>query len=514
MEQGNINIYEKLMIFYRRKWMLIIPFFIGITLASLTAYLLPAYYRSTTLILVEAQQIPDTYVKSTNMSPIEEQLNTIKQQVMSRTKLEEIIGSFNLYKKEDSNKIRWNSLLKVIGIGQSGILSKEDKVEIMRKDIEVDVIKNTIGFTKRDGGADAFSISYTSSDPKTAQHVTSNLASFFIDENLKIREQYAEGTSEFISSELEKAKHDLEEQEKKIKDFKEKNIGVLPEQLEANLRTLDRLQIELQNIHGALKNAEDKKLFLESQIGNITSLGEVSENKLMEDELLKLKSELSSLLTIYKETFPDVVMLKGRISEIEKQLANVKETAVQETAVVVKGKGGNVINIHADLAAAKSQIDALRMRETKTRKQIGDFEKRVETIPSVEQWLADLRRNYDISLENYKSLLSKKLSASLSENLEKRQKGEKFRVIDPANLPEKPYKPNRMKIVLLGTIIGLGIGIGLVYFTELMNPAFQKPEDFEGVLTQPVLTVIPLYSVKIFKEKGVKNLRVIKSKRV
>jgi len=141
MEQGNINIYEQLMIFYRRKWMLIIPFFIGITLASLAAYLLPAYYRSTTLILVEAQQIPDTYVKSTNMSPIEEQLNTIKQQVMSRTKLEEIIGSFNLYKKEDSNKIRWNSLLKVIGIGQSWILTKEDKVEIMRKTLKLMLLK-------------------------------------------------------------------------------------------------------------------------------------------------------------------------------------------------------------------------------------------------------------------------------------------------------------------------------------------------------------------------------------
>ena len=513
MEQGNKNIYEQLMIFYRRKWMLIIPFFIGITFASLGAYLLPAYYRSTTLILVEAQQIPDTYVKSTNMSPIEEQLNTIKQQVMSRTKLEEIIGNFNLYKKEDSVKRRWNGLLKFIGIGQSWILTKEDKVEIMRKNIEVDVIRNTIGFTKRGGGADAFSIIYTSTDPKTAQHVTSNLASFFIDENLKIREQYAEGTSEFISSELEKAKNDLEEQEKKIKDFKEKNIGVLPEQLEANLRTLDRLQMELQNIHGALKNAEDKKLFLESQVGNIASL-EVTDKKLLQDELLKLKSELSSLLTIYKETFPDVVMLKGRISEIEQQLANVKETAVQKTAVAEKGQGKNITNLYADLASVKSQISALHMSETKTRKQINDFEKRVEATPSAEQWLADLRRNYDISLENYRSLLSKKLSARLSENLEKRQKGEKFRVIDPANLPEKPYKPNRMKIVLLGTIIGLGIGIGLVYFTELMNPAFQKPEDFEGILTQPVLTVIPLYSVKIFKEKGVKNLRVIKSKRV
>src|SRR3989304_10137305 len=151
MEQGNKNIYEQLMIFYRRKWMLIIPVFIGITLASLAAYLLPSYYRSTTLILVEAQQIPEAYVKSTNMSPIEEQLNTIKQQVMSRTKLEEIIDSLNLYKEEDSIKRRWNGLLKFIGIGQSGILSKEDKVEIMRKDIEVDVIKNTIGFTKKGG---------------------------------------------------------------------------------------------------------------------------------------------------------------------------------------------------------------------------------------------------------------------------------------------------------------------------------------------------------------------------
>ncbi|MEK7846478.1 MAG: Wzz/FepE/Etk N-terminal domain-containing protein, partial [Nitrospinota bacterium] len=302
MEHGNKNIYEQLMIFYRRKWMLIIPVFIGITLASLVAYLLPSYYRSTTLILVEAQQIPEAYVKSTNMSPIEEQLNTIKQQVMSRTKLEEVIDSLNLY-KEDSNKKRWNRLLKIIGIEQIGISTKEDKVEMMRKDIEVNIIDNAIGRIKKGGGADAFSISYTSTDPKIAMHVTSNLASFFIDENLKIREQYSEGTSEFLSSELEKAENELKEQEKKIKDFKEKNIGVLPEQLEANLRTLDRLQMELQNIQSTLKNAEDKKLFMEGQIGNLTNL-EVTEKKLLQGELLKLKSELSSLLTIYKETFP------------------------------------------------------------------------------------------------------------------------------------------------------------------------------------------------------------------
>ena len=512
MEQGNKNIYEQLMIFYRRKWMLIIPVFIGITLASLVAYLLPSYYRSTTLILVEAQQIPEAYVKSTNMSPIEEQLNTIKQQVMSRTKLEEVIDSLNLY-KEDSNKKRWNRLLKIIGIEQIGISTKEDKVEMMRKDIEVNIIDNAIGRIKKGGGADAFSISYTSTDPKIAMHVTSNLASFFIDENLKIREQYSEGTSEFLSSELEKAENELKEQEKKIKDFKEKNIGVLPEQLEANLRTLDRLQMELQNIQSTLKNTEDKKLFLEGQIGNITSM-EVSEKRLLEDELLKLKSELSSLLTIYKETFPDVVTLKGRISEIEQQLANVKETADKKTEVAVKEQDKNVTNLHGDLAAVKSQITTLKTREIEIRKQINNYEKRVETIPSNEQRLADLRRNYDISLENYKSLLNKKLNARLAENLEKRQKGEKFRIIDPANLPEKPFKPNRMKIILLGTIIGLGMGIGLVYFTGFMNPAFQKSEDFAGVLTPPVLATIPMYSLKHSEKKSGKRLKVIKGERV
>jgi uncharacterized protein involved in exopolysaccharide biosynthesis len=207
-------------------------------------------------------------------------------------------------------------------------------------------------------------------------------------------------------------------------------------------------------------------------------------------------------------------MLKGRISEIEQQLVNVKETADEKTAVVVKEQGKNVTNLDGDLAAVKSQIAALQMSETKIRKQINDFEKRVETIPSNEQRLTDLRRNYDISLENYKSLLSKKLSARLAENLEKRQKGEKFRVIDSANLPEKPYKPNRMKIVLLGTIIGLGMGIGLVYFTGFMNPAFQKSEDFAGVLTPPVLATIPMYSLKHSEKKSGKRLKVIKGERV
>lgn len=504
MTQQNKGVHEQIEILLRRKWMIIVPLILGTGIGALIAYGLPSYYRSATLIMVEQQKVPESYIKATDETPIERRLSTISQQIMSRTKLEQIITDFNLYK--DKPKDVYSKTMRWFGLETPQKSSKEELVEMMRKDIEIKVLGE--GSSSKKGG-DAFSISFSGRDPYVTMQVTNTLASLFIEENLKVREQYAEGTFEFLSDELEKAKQELESQEKALKGFKERYMGRLPQQMEANLRTLDRLQMELQSTLAALKNAEDRKTILEEQFAalpeTVPSIQRAPANS-QEVELVRLKGELTALLSTYKENYPDVIITKKRINEVEKQVAEVreKEVKLQEPSV----RGNQRIDLAVNIAGLKSQITALKKQDTNIREQISVYQKRVEETPASEQVMSDIERDYQTSQKNYQALLEKKLSAKLAENMEKRQKGERFRVIDPANVPEKPYSPDRNKVTLGGSAVGLGIGAALVYLLEFLNPAFRRPEDFNGVLNMPVLAIIPVFSTDQ-REASPKKLRLV-----
>ena len=512
MEQPYKNIYDLLDSVYRRKWTLIMPSVLCTAAAVLISFILPPYYKSNTLVLVEQQVVPERYVSSTDKTPIDQRLKTIRQEIMSRTKLGQIIDDFKLYREDEAKgeDSLFTKAMKFLQTRKLGKLTKDDLIERMRNDIEITVI----GVSAKSSGGNAFSISYTGRDPFITMQVTSTLASFFIDENLRLREQFVEGTSEFLVSEMEKAKIDIEEQENVLRLFKEKNMGSLPEQLDANLRTLDRLQVELRSANDAIKNSEDRKTLLEEQLGLIPAArtAAVRVNP-VEEELSKLKRDLITLQSMYKENYPDVIITKNRIKEIEEVLSkSAQKDAPKQEEPSQEAAGANSA-LYADLRAVKSQLQTLKQRDADIRKQIKALEKRVEDAPANEQKLTDIRRDYEISLRNYQSLLEKKLSAKLAENLEKKQKGEKFRVIDPANLPEKPYKPDKPKIMLTGMAAGLGIGMGLVFLFESLNPAFRRPEDLTGVLNHPVLAIIPVFSGKA-ADRSEKRLKVIKGRNV
>ena len=439
----------------RRKWWSILIFTTGTAIAVAIGYLLPPVYRSSTLILVERQKVPENYVKPTVTSTIEDRLKTISQQIMSRNNLEKIVEEFHLYRQE------------------RGTLSQEELFDRMRKNIEVKVM-----------GKDAFTVAYSGSDPKTVMGVTNTLASLFIEENLKAREQQAEGTSEFLLSELGEAKRELEKQEKDLKEFKEKYMGALPQQMEANLRTLDRLQLEFQATNDALRNMEDRRISYEKEAA--AGGGETGPEPL-ETKLARLKADLSRLQAEYTDNYPDIVVLKKEIRETETQL---KEGAASSESSR-QSPGVQSQKVEAQLQAIHSEIGALREKQKRINGLIKEYERRVEASPTNEEKLSSLTRDYEISQKNYEALLGKKLDAKISENLEKRQKGEQFRILDPANLPEKPYKPDRFKIILLGILASGGASFGLTFLVELLYPSFKKPEDLSGVVDLPVLTIIP-----------------------
>ncbi len=501
------NISGYIEVFLRRKWAFIPLAVAGAAIGGGLAVTLPAYYMSSTLVIIEEQQVPTAYVTPTDVTPVAQRINVIKQHILSRTKLEEIIKNFNLY---DGSKA--GSLLSGLIPWGNGALSNDEAIDRMREDIEFKVIggEPSYGGSQSNRKDVAFTISYTGRDPNTAMQVTNMLASLLIEENLKIREQYAEGTSEFLVNELEKAKTELSEQEAAIRKFKESRMGGLPEQLDANLRTLDRLQLELQSVSGTLKNAEDRKTLLEEQLGGgLTSRGRGEADTLV-GRLETLKSELNALRASYKDDYPDVALAMKQIAELEAELAQRKKEGAK-----LGGPGPEVINseTYVNLKTVESQIETLGRREADIRKQIKDFERRVDLTPSNEQRLADLRRDYNMSLSNYQTLLEKKLNARLAENLEKKQKGERFRIIDSANLPEKPFKPNRFNVALSGLLAGLGAGAGLVFLIELMNPAFRKTEELTQAFQFTVLAAIPDFSVKAPRPGAYGKIRLMKGRK-
>ena len=452
-------------IILRRKWFVIIPFVVSIIGIIVTLLIVPRSYKSTTMILVEHQKVPESYVNPTVTADINERLNTITQQVMSRTRLESIINEFGLYNKEKSN------------------IANEELVGMMRGNIEIDI---------KGGGrgerTSAFSISYVGSNPETVMHVTNRLASLFIEENLKVREQQAEGTTEFLDSQMQGLKAALETHEMQIKLYKEKYMGELPSQTEATLRTLDRLQMERKIINDELSSAEERKNMIQSQLAETRSQ-EITTEKTIKDpqvrKILELEGELTRLSSSYTDKYPDIVRIKREISEIKAQIKTAKGAEHEEN---------NINPLSKQLVTVNKEIVKLKEEQENIARRVSVLQGRIERIPARELQIAALMRDYENTNKNYQSLLNKKLDAQLAENLEKRQKGEQFKILDPANLPVKPFKPDPKKIVLMGIALGAGTGAGLVVLLEVIDASFRKPDDVYAAIGIPVLASLPRIS--------------------
>jgi polysaccharide chain length determinant protein (PEP-CTERM system associated) len=494
-----VLIHDYLDIIWRRKWWLVVPILISLVSGMILFIYLPKLYRSSTLILVEAQKVPEDYVKSAVSGTIEDRLATIRQQILSRSLLQKIIDEFGLYKKELKNQ------------------SNEELLDLMRKNIEI----KTDGTRKT---VDAFTISFEGNDPKTVMEVTNKLASLYIEENLKVREQLVEGTTDFLEKELVSLKVSLDKQEQQIGDHKRKFMGSLPQQLDANLRSLDRHQMELQTISTSLMMAEEKKNALEAKIkgSSLPAITEGSsspqsgENPAEDDfeNLIRLKKSLAVLRMDYTDAYPDIVVLKRRIKELEDSLSHNQGAVKEQEKDRSKEKQKQSLaylktnnpELQKQLEDVTVEIRSLKEREQTVSNNIRQLEKAVEQTPMREQEMDVILRDYENTKKAYQSLLDKKLNAELSGNLEKRQKGEQFRILDPANLPQKPFKPDRVRLVGLSLALGLGIGFGLVLLRETLDTSFKKPEEIENELGLPLLAAIPEFSSK---EQNLKSDRPI-----
>ena len=476
--QKSFSLHDYLDVFLRRIWYFLIP--LAIILAGTVTYavMAPKWYRSSTLVLVSPQKISPDYVKATVTSSVEDRLASIAQEILSRTRLEQVITEFKLY----SNQVK--------------SLPMESVVELMRKDIQVEI-------PKKDKEKNYFTISYVGKDPRVVAQVTNKLSSLFIEENLKIREQQAQGTTEFLESELSSKKDKVEKFQQEITDFKRRHINELPENRDSNLKVLDQLHVQSQKINENIKGNEDRKVIIQSQLANMTLQGFDSGNDgkgsastprpPMVVQMSQLKGQLEELVAKYTENHPDIVVTRKKIADLEKRLAEGQDPAN-------KGKSADPLSDQYNyfqterktwLSMIDKEIARLKKEDEKVRAMIAGYQGRIENTPIRELSLGALTREFANMNETYQVLLKKNAEAQQAEILERRQKGEQFRIVDPARVPEKPYQPDIPKVLLIGLVLGLGAGLGLTFVREQMDRSFRDAEDLEVTLGLRVLANIP-----------------------
>jgi polysaccharide chain length determinant protein (PEP-CTERM system associated) len=455
----------------RKRWYLLIPFCLCLMAGIVYSTQLTRIYKAETLILVEPQRLPDDYIRSVVPGDIESRVSTIKQQILSRTNLSKIIKDLNLFSTPADSKI-----------------FLEEKISSLRSRILVEVTRS------RRRGTDSFTISFKDANPETAMKVTNAIATSFIDENLKVREEQAIGTSNFLAGELEGMRARLEAKEEQLQNFRKMNMGELPEQLNTNLRILDRLQTQLSEQQVNLREERNNLQTIEEEIFSLTSSGSSGSLTALKSELVNEIAEhrkiLEALQAKYTQEHPDVLREKQMIAEKEREYASLDESnAVQTTVNPMVANNLNELKIRQ--RSTKQSIKAIANEIQNLQKQMADYETRVENTPKREQELLSLRRDYENMQELYNSLLNRRLEAELAANMERKQKGEQFRIVDPASLPQRPSDPDMKKVFLMFVAAGLGIGGGLIFLQQLLDNSLTSLEEIESVSQLKVVATIP-----------------------
>jgi polysaccharide chain length determinant protein (PEP-CTERM system associated) len=448
----------------RRKWLGIIVCLLPLT-ATLTAIIaLPDLYQSTALVLVERQQVPEAFVRPTVTSQLEIRLQTISQEILSRSRLESLITRFGLYPN-----LRTRT-------------SSEEAVDQMRRDIQIDLRGND---PKKGGSTTAFALSYRGADPQTVAQVTNTLASFYIEENLKARERQATGTAEFLRVQLGEAQKRLDEQEARVSAFRRRNMGSLPQQMAANLAALDSLNARLRsNVDNQVRLAERR-----DQLATQFAQAKIDAGGPEPDDvrLARLRQALIALRMKYTDLWPEIVQIKDEIARLEKQMADPKSKP--KAAEVPQTP--EVLRLQGMLKSAETELALTKTDEQRLRKSIDSYQARIDETPKNEQEFQELTRNYETTKDLYQNLTKRFEEAQLAESMEQRQKGEQFKILDSAVPAASPTAPRRDRLLIVSIVLSLALGAGAIVLAEVLDTSFHSASDLRAHVGIPLLVSIP-----------------------
>jgi polysaccharide chain length determinant protein (PEP-CTERM system associated) len=493
-ENLDVMLSKLLRVAIRRRWWVLLPASVIALGACLVSLVLPDRYESEATILVERQQVPERYVTANTTIDVREVLLVMTDAILSRTQLLQIMDKFALYPEERKR------------------LAPEELVDLMRSNIKIEPSQKTPEIKD----LNAFNISFTGVDRHLAQAVTKELTTLFINENNKSREEQSTGTTNFLAEQLELAEAELKQRESRVRDFKMSFLGELPEQQGGNLAILAGLQAQLQNTMAALARAREQQVYYESLISQYQDLAPASvaapgtpaasPTDTIKAELARLRDEKADLLARYTPKYPDVARIDEQIKETEALLAAATEVSQPPKGGTVQESSKPVRPTERDSAIAqlKSQLEANRIEiqndtaeEKQIESRIAEYQRRLNVTPVREQQLADLLRGYDLSKQHYDDLLNKKTQSELATSLEKRQQGQRFRIIDPPSLPAKPTSPNRVKISLGGLGAGIALGLALAFLVENRDHSLRDEQDLGRIFAFPLMLGVPMLLCKI-----------------
>jgi len=483
-----------LRILMRRRWWFLLVAGATAIGTALVLLQLPNRYTSEATLLVVQQQVPERYVVPTTTTDVSEALQAMTQEALSRTRLEAIIAEFGLYPRQKKR------------------LRPEQMVELIRRDIAIQPIAER----SRRGNVNSFKISFTAENPSVAQQVTGRLTSHFIAENLKTREVQARNTADFLHAQLEDAKAKLAEQEQKVREFKMRYLGELPEQQAGNLAILAGLQTQLQNTVAALNRAEQQRVYLESLVRGLesvaalgTSLGATPESpgipgpiQTAQADLARLEAERRRLLGVYTPQHPDIARIEGEIQKARASLEQLEvapappgaRAAAQPQQLLAAGlrQESSVAQIRSQLVANQVETENLSGEYKNLRAAIEQYQGRLNQTPVREQQLATILRDHELLKQDYADLLKKKLEAELATSLEKQQAGQQFRLVDAPSLPTVPASPKRVKMSLAGALAGMVLGLGVAFVVDSKGRPFYSEKAVSQRFGKTLVVGIPV----------------------
>jgi polysaccharide biosynthesis transport protein len=460
----------------RRHIHFLVPVLIGWLVVWGSSWILPTRYKSSTLILVEQPTMPASYVAPNVNENLQDRLQSITQQILSRTRLLIIIDKLHLYPESKS---------------------PDDRVDAMRKAISVDLVQN------RNDEITAFRVNFSSHDAVLAQKVTGELTQLFISENNRVRQEQSEGTTNFIEQQLEDARVALAAQEAKVKQFEAAHQGTLPSQQASNLQILGGLQGQLQNQQDSLNTARQQRVYFQSLIESYKNLhasgksinGVPADLAVIDEQLAKLGAQLTDLRSRYTESYPDVQRVKKQIEETERQrqqlLAAPQKGTTKATVAGEPAESTPLLQLEGQLQANQLEISSRERAIAGLEARINEYQARLNAEPATEQQLADITRGYDQSKANFDDLSKKKNASVMATSMEQMQQGERFTMLDPPSLPTKPDFPNRLKFSGMGIAAGLGLGCLFVLVLEFFDDRMHGEKEIKALFTVPFLAEIP-----------------------
>ena len=474
---------------WRRKATVILPLLVGALASFVMARRLPDLFRSETTILVVPQSVPEIYVRSTVTTRIEDRLRTITQQILSRTRLEQIVGEFDLYPEERAQ------------------LPMEGVVALMRDEVDIEVTRS-----------DSFRLAFVYRQPEVAMKVTSRLATLFVEENVRDRELLAEGTNKFLEAQLDDARRRLLEQEKRIEAYRLQHSGELPSQLPTNLQIIQNTQQQIQALVEAMNRDRDRRTVVERSIADLATTGprfdpapasaSIAEapaaGRSATEQHEAAAAQLVALETRLTSAHPDVIRLRRQVDDLSEKATAEQTQQVRRSpqdlparvapaaSAAERARQSQMASLRSEREALDRQIAQRLSEEQQLRQTVSGYQSRVEMVPTRESEMISLTRDYDTLQSSYRTLLGKKEESQIASNLERQQSGEQFRVLDPARVPEAPFSPNRPLIQVLGSVAGLAIGLGLVALLEFRDRTLRTDTDVMQVFDLPVLAIVPL----------------------